>query len=874
MIRLLTICLLLFTFTWLTAQAPATEFLFPEDNSAADAIQLHRRRGEQAMADGLYSNAVGYFRQYCLAAGATEPHASMARARLGNALLASDAPAEAATILQEWLNGQGAKAAPAERDMLNLFLAEALLRTNRPEDAMKLLPDLASRPVTSPVRFPAMRLLADTLMRSKEWSRIIELLEPCLQDYDAKDPRRNELLLTLGQVQLAAKHFDQSISLLGQLGPGLREDQELTKQLLLVRCYSGKGDTAKALELFKAIQGRCPVAPAPSWWAAVWPLAQSCGADAKLHTEAIQLCNLASQTASTDSDRLHAGMLLVKILVQQKQSAQARTALLSLIEKYPDAPERSQLTMQLAELKQAAYERQGAAELFLSVAQDAKQVKALRYRAAMQAADCLTQDGAIEEAAAIYRLASTLGDTPEKSATALLLAAEKKAKAALAKPELTAEAAKIYLEVADKYGAQIPAARESRLEAGRLLAAADQAAEALKQFQLFCSANPKSPRIWEAKLAAGITQKQLAKDNKDSLGAVLTSLYELASQCPVEVISSQAYLEAAQVALTLEDQPRAVTILNEFTSRFPDNESARIALHRAIVLSFQLNRNEEAVNLGRQFLQRYPRLPESAEVALLIGDQLRLEGKYSAAQSFYAFIKLPTFTGPLVPLAAFEVAECLRKQSKYAEAKEALVPLLTPDNPLHADRQLQARSQMLFGDILSAEMKTADARQAYAAARNLAGDTVLGYAALARQAEMYISDAATTPDSWKNALSCLQAISAASIKLPVDLRQRATYLRAQCAENTGDAATAINLYNELRVEYEADRSEKIPSSSKYYALAVWDVTRLWELKGDIDSLRLALDAYESFAATALPRASDAKARAEAIRKKHHLPKAK
>lgn len=96
------------------------------------------------------------------------------------------------------------------------------------------------------------------------------------------------------------------------------------------------------------------------------------------------------------------------------------------------------------------------------------------------------------------------------------------------------------------------------------------------------------------------------------------------------------------------------------------------------------------------------------------------------------------------------------------------------------------------------------------------------------------------------------------------------FLQARCAEKQGDTESAINLYQRICLNQIADRNAKVPHPEKYYALAVWELTRLLELKGDPESLRLAAYAYEGLAATALPRADEAAARAAALRENHHL----
>ena len=861
------------------AEGPA-EFLFPEDNRAAEAKQLANRRGEQAMADHLYMNAANYFREYCAAAGLAEPDASLGHARLANALLLAGHPAAALQEIDRWLATPGANPPPAEKLQLQLFRGQALLSLKRPAEAIPILEEVAKAPVDSAVRHPAVRLLTDHYMKSREWSRAIALLAPKVNDYRPEDPRRTDILLPLAQACLVAQRFPDARKALQPLdtaSKSLPQDTALQVKLLLLQCDTGEQKLSDGWKHFQEIAPKCPKTPSHEWWSTIWPLALACSNAGKpdLIKAAIGLFQYCLGVAGNDDDRLKTGMKLAEAQVAVQATDDAKRTLQELLDKFPKAPEFGAIRMRLAELKRDTRDRESAAEEFRRLAADAAQPAAMRYRAAMQAADCLVQVGKLPQATECYRLASTLGESTAQKAEALLLAAEK-----TEQDNHLREAIQIYREIADKHSAAGRAAADSRLEAGRLLNRIGDAAGALAEFQNYIRQNPDSPRIWEARLAAGRAQAQLAGNGPADNAKAEAALMDIARQCPQESLATDAFLAACQCALRRGDRPRAIAILQDLLKRFPKGAQVQFAMHRAIILCFQLGRDAEAISLGQEYLQRFPGSRGTAEVALLLADNHAANSDYAQARELYLrVVAIKDATG-LAALARYEAARCAHLLKNPSQAVAELQPLLAEDNPLQATPHLRANAAMLAGDLAAEERNTDSARAYFSQARQFAGDTPLGYAAIARQAEMLLS-VADPAEVKKDMEECLKVLQEHSREFSSELAERTKLLHARwftrlaaLAETDAERNThrdkARQYYERIYNSYTSDVNNGIPHSPRHFYPAAWEFAHLLELKGDPDAMRHAMHVYEALAASGLPRADEAARRAAELRRNYHL----
>ena len=273
---ILSIWLLLF----LWALSPSAQedarptFLFPSAAQPAPAPTADLRRselrqeGETALAMHAPDLAEEKLLEYCNLTPADLAEAGAARRLLAEAqfayaenLLAQGKTEEAAKKFQDVLQTVETYLAlpdihPGADEIERLYLlqAQALIRLERPDDALKLLltPEraLTSNAQDSPVRWEALRLASRLHLARREWSAALGLLEPY---FSAVVPTRKDAELIMlradaelgrGDYAAAAEHYAQLIELLpkGDKHPGEMPDLETLAQLHRIRALIGTCD--------------------------------------------------------------------------------------------------------------------------------------------------------------------------------------------------------------------------------------------------------------------------------------------------------------------------------------------------------------------------------------------------------------------------------------------------------------------------------------------------------------------------------------------------------------------------------------------------------------------------------------------------------
>ena len=863
----------------LLLSAAEAEFLFPVAQPTGEEAtpgMTARRYGDQAMADGLYENAVRYFTEYRDATAQTLPAAADACIRLAGACNAANKPEQTLQAITAYLGTEGRQTSEAQLEQLTLLKGTALYALRRYDEAASELQALLVLPPQNSRRYPALRLVSDAHAAQGQWPKVIALLAPALADYSADEARGRMLRQILARAYMAQGNFGEAKATLAPLLPPLPEQgaqgvippASLSSMLLQLQCLGGAGDTAAALKLYRAMAASIPEEPSPEWHTALRPLAELCTKSKEIEPSVAEEVGTATaRMATTFQEKLDDNQLLAEAMVANSHAEAAIVLLERTRKENPDAPELPNVTLRLAELKKQTGKHRAAAELLMELARNEKLPSELRYRSAMQAADAMKAVGDPEHAMGDYRVAVKTAASDSDAARALKMAAEM-AEAAK-RPDAALE---LLVELADKYSTKVPEAANARLEAGRLLLFAEKNAEALAQFQRFVSEHPDSENVWNARLAIlNLRRKLLPQDDQEAMLKLCDEFVAFASTCPAAHLATQGYFDACQCAIAANNLQRSIEILDELLKRFPDGEHASLALHRNIMFSLRLNRIDAAIALTRQFLKRFPEHKSAAEVALHCGDSLAAQGKWSEAKEFYDFIVPERFGAEMANEAAFESIHCQLKMGETDAATEALRKMLAPESKGYST-VLLARAAMLYGDILSTKSDTAAAREMYATARNYAGDSTLGYAALARQAEVLLAANASSSEELQKVQNCLQPILAHPESLPPELRERARYLAALCASRMGDAALALTIFQELVTEYTSDRMNGVHHSPRYYALSVWEMVPLLEKQKNREELRRAAHILENYAATGLPRSDEAAIRAATIRDKYHLGK--
>ncbi|MFA6931819.1 MAG: tetratricopeptide repeat protein, partial [Lentisphaeria bacterium] len=357
----------------------------------------------------------------------------------------------------------------------------------------------------------------------------------------------------------------------------------------------------------------------------------------------------------------------------------------------------------------------------------------------------------------------------------------------------------------------------------------------------------------------------------DEFSSVASALLQFARDCPNPDLAMQAYLEGFQAEQSAGNLAAAAALLQEAMNRQPESKSIHLLKYQLATVNFRLGKDDEALQVAENFFALYPQLPLAADLYLLVGDHFASLSDYESAQKYYSRLQRPPFTSVLVPLGIYESARCSFLLDKLDNARELLNLLLNKgEGSYKLEVMLQAKAEFLAGDVCAKQGNYEEARKYFASVRNSAKDTILGYAALGRQAEMLMELALNNPASWDKAIECLNEILKQDSSASAGLQEMARYRLARCLEGKGDSKEAILIFQELYLDFVTDRDAGKVRNWHYYYLSIFELTRLLERKGDLESLRKAARYYEDLAASKLPRSAEAAVKARLIREKHKL----
>ncbi len=836
------------------------DFTFESDSTPEDPALLRLQRGDQAMRERLYENAIKNYREYQGFVGQRQPELSRALGKLAEAYFAAGDLPSAISSLQEEKKVR-AELPTSMRAWLVFLETQILFRQHNWLACVELL---AAQEESLDYGVYADRVLLlrlDSLAQLERWSELVKRLEEHLQEQAKPSFALQSRLI---KAYLADGKASQAMSKLMEIAPNVTTSDEFEYKVLQVMSLAAAEQIDQAFSLFQEIRSRCPEESNADWWRLIWHLAET-GYRLQRYAEAETAYRLGMQVAMTAEERGKSLQRIADCQIQQDKIPQARQTLEEYRQSFPERPEYVTVTMRLAELLQKTDNTLKAAELYGELIDHHLVPVEQRYRAAVLRASCLVHDGQFPEAIAAYRKAASLGGNNQIiSAEALIWAAE----TALAAKDLP-QATSLYREVADSY-AQSESGSAARFEQARCLFDQTKYAEAAAVFRTFAKDYPKHALFWQARLQGGTAERLLAKTLEESAKAA-AELLEIARQSPMPELAMQAFLESFQAQQSAGNLAAAADILQEAIEKQPESKSLHLLKYQLVALSFQLGRETEAVEIADDFFARYPELPIAADLYLLLGDHFAANSDYASAQNYYSKLRRPLFDSPLVPLGIYENARCSFLLDKLDNARELLNLLLDKgENAFKLEPIAQAKAEFLLGDVYAKLGNYEEARKFFAFARNNARDHELGYAALGRQAEMLMSLAVNNPESWNKAIECLEEILKPGNNASAGLREMALYRMGKCLEGKGDTPAATLIFQELYLNYVTDRDAGKIRSWQYYYLSIFDLTRLLERKGDVESLRKAARLYEDLAASKLPRSAEAAMKAKMIREKHNL----
>jgi tetratricopeptide (TPR) repeat protein len=839
---------------------PQPDFTFETEAVPEDPALLRLQRGDQAMREGLYENAILNFREYRRFVGNRQPDLSRALGKLTEAYLAAGNLPSAIQSLQEEKKNRAALPDPMLAWLIYLE-AQILFKQGNWSACLGVLSAQAEDFGYGIYSDQVLLLRLDCLAQLEQWQQLIGILEKHLQEPGSGTFALQSRLI---KAYLAAGKASQAMARLAEISGKVTVAEEFEYKVLQVMSLAASEQIDQAFTLFQEIRSRCPEEPDADWWRLIWYLAET-GYRLKRYSEAEAAYRQGMLVAVNADGRGKCLQRIADCQILQDKITQARQTLEEYRQSYPERPEYITVTMRLAELLQKTDNTLKAAELYGELVDHPRVPVEQRYQAAIQRATCLVRDGQYTEAIAAYRKAATLSGTEQiAAAEALIWAAE----TALAAKDLP-QAATLYQEVADRYP-QTEQGSRARFEQARCLFDHAKYVEAAAVFQVFVTEHPEHALVWHARLQAGIAGKQLAQTPEEFSKAAAV-LLEIARTCPDAELAMQAFLESFQAQQTAGKLDAAAEILQEAIKQQPESKYLHLLKYQLAAVNFQLGREEQAVQTADDFFAHYPELPLAADLYLLTGDYFASAGDYARAQTYYSKLHRPPFDSVLVPVGMYENARCSFLLDKLDNARELLNLLLTKgEGGFKLEPLLQAKAEFLMGDVLAKQGNYEEARKFFAFARNNARDHELGFAALGRQAEMLMSLAVNNPASWDKAIECLNEILKPENSASAGLREMARYRLGKCLEGKGDTQGAILIFQELYLNYVTDRDAGKIRNWQYYYLSIFDLTRLLERKGDLESLRKAARLYEDLAASNLPRSAEAAIKAKMIREKHNL----
>ncbi len=836
------------------------DFTFENESEPEDPALLRLQRGDQAMREGLYENAIRNYREYRQFVGKRQPDLSRALGKLAEAYLASGNLPSAMLSLQEEKKSR-AELPPTLLSWLVFLEAQISFMQRNWAACLELFAAQGEDLDYGVYRDQVLLLRLDCLAQLEQWQQLIGILEKHLQE---SGPGTFALQSRLVKAYLAAGKASLAMARLTEISGKVTVAEEFEYKVLQVMSLAASEQIDQAFNLFQEIRSRCPEEPNADWWRLIWYLAET-GYRMKRYPEAEAAYRQGMLVAVDPDGRGKSLQRIADCQIQQDKIIQARQTLEEYRQSYPERPEYIAVTMRLAELLQKTDNTLKAAELYGELVDHPRVPVEQRYRAGIQRASCLVRDGQFPEAISAYRKAATLSGTEQiAAAEALIWAAE----TAISAKDLP-QAASLYQEVADRY-AQTEQGRRARFEQARSLFDHAKYADAAAVFQAFAREQPDHELVWHARLQAGIAGRMLARTPEECSKAA-AELLNIARQCPSDELAMQAFLESFQAEQNAGNLAAAAAVLQEAIERQPDSKSLHLLKYQLASVNFQLGREQVALQTAEDFFARYPQLPMAADLYLMVGDYFAVAGDIARAQTYYSKLRRPPFDSILVPLGIYENARCSFLLDKLDNARELLNLLLNKgDGGFKLEPLLQAKAEFLLGDVFAKQGNYEEARKFFAFARNSARDHELGFAALGRQAEMLMSLAVNNPASWDRAIECLNEILKPENSASAGLREMARYRLGKCLEGKGDVQAAILIFQELYLNYVTDRDTGKIRNWQYYYLSIFDLTRLLERRGDLESLRRAARLYEDLAASNLPRSAEAAMKAKLIREKHNL----
>ncbi len=886
-------------------EAAPTEVVATPAEPSATAREELRRKGERALADGIYSAAARFFHAYREAAGQDEPVFAHATSLLVEALCRGGQIAEADRELLFHASQSSGVDQPFYRDLLAYWRAAVDFHLGKIDSASQaVVALLQSQQEKNDIRLAALLLQGNIETVGSRWEAAEQTFRRVIDEYgsDPADlPRVTEARLGLARALASSQRAEAALALLSAMvdDPALPAADRLKAELQRISLQVAVGQLDQGYDNYQRIAAQQPRIGNAEWFARISELFNAL-AKAQRYDEAIGLVPGLLGVAPDTPGRQQALLGEIDLLMVAGRLELAANKLAALKEAIAGLPAptirpatiATELALAQALAKAGAHD---AAKIhFAAVAAREDAGDDLRYRAATSLGWLFIDANQFEEAIHQFAAAATFAADHERQAGAFFAAGDaafRKAQASQddpgkSRPEY-GRAASFLKNVAEKY-ADTPYAENAMFKLGQARFRGELFQEAAAVFRDFMESFPQSAEWQDAALERGRALRAAG-----NLLEAMNLLGEVAQARPDGTLTPDILLEAFRAARQADDYARAnhfLTAIVEKAEKYAASGVPPHALYERTHLHFLHGHQAAAVADAKQFLELYPRLPLAADVCLWLGDHfataaaampatasdLDAERQATYQQAIRYYLETET-SHPGTPQATQALYNAARLRNRLGEV----------DGAIRLLQRLQAResqlppetvglAEMLLGDLLAGSGRFAEALPHFERAAQSEPPLTIRLAARGRTADMLVTIAQDrddeTPDpKLLGRAARLYAEIANHAEAGPQMREGATFKLGRVLEMQGELDQAVEQFLGLVYEYQGRMAAKTAGNWDYFVRAGYAAAEILARQGKYEQ---AIRCFDHLAAAKLPTANDALERANHLRHLLGLPNQK
>ena len=589
-----------------------------------------RTRGNQALADGIYSAAVRFFTRYRQAVGLKEPGLSDATALLMEAFYREGKFSEAAAALA-WYNEKSPGVEdPYYKDLILYWQAAVMLKTGKTREPLAVVDQLLKRhSEADDIRVAALVLKGDIHARLRQWPDAEQAFKTVITEF-SKDPADQQHVtrakLGLADVLKQSGRTEDAITLLTQLAadPSLPAATRTQAQLQMISVYISRNEIKKALTLYTTIEPQRPRIANAVWYARTSELFNALAKNDSPDL-ALRLIPGLTETAPDAESRLSIRVEACKLLMAAGRLKDAQDQLATLAAApATNLPTIAALQLKLTELYGEKGQNDLRIDLLRQIIDQQEIAKNIRFKAASKLGTALTSKEDFDGGAKAFIEAARLAGTRAQQAQALYSAGD----ASLKKAEKTdtdaasqrldySKAANFFKNVADNYP-ETTLAPTAVFKLALTKARTNAYTEAADILKPFLKKYPENT-FWDQAALLRIRSLRKAGEKEKTTQAV----NDFITRKPDSELAPAALMEGFEAARQAGDYPQCNGFLSAIIDRENEYASSGLpphALYERVHLNFLYGKTETALADCETFFEKYSQLPLAADVHLWQGD--------------------------------------------------------------------------------------------------------------------------------------------------------------------------------------------------------------------------------------------------------------